>query len=461
MGYVNILILDDSPLMTEHLKPMLEIRTDERTTNRFRVFAANTVAEADSIMEKNIINVCLLDINLKGSLEDGIAVTKRYRMQYPHVILILFSLFDNLLYMTVREADDKIDKNLPADKIVEVIDKNLHRKMMKSALKAHWPRLRHLLPQKDDLTFIKREFTEDSVGWVEKIITRTQHDKEHVCCNLYHIYEHSNRAAGITLATAIGCGIKCFFCLSKNRSAKRNLTANEIIAQFLHALQSQSFYRFFDESGGFPDTTVYMAGEGDCVFFNPYSTMEATEKIYDATAGDINFVYTTVGHVDHIGLLERVAHLPISVYCSIPTVDQERRNRWQPGTIKHPIVDVLNALENFYHLQIKKRAGKTVDKITIAVILIPGINDLHEELDKFAALLHGRPFKIKVMSLGSDWERNKEKAIELLKIFVSEMEARGVECRWRSHVGYDIWGSCGTLVAKIYNHQCWYRQNIP
>lgn len=90
---IRVLIVDDHQLMIEGLKSLLEGEEDIAF-----VAGANSMAETLAFLEKNIIDVVLMDINMQDG--SGIEATEKIRAFYPSVKIIALTMHDDISVIT-------------------------------------------------------------------------------------------------------------------------------------------------------------------------------------------------------------------------------------------------------------------------------------------------------------------------------------------------------------------------
>lgn len=90
---VRVLIVDDHQLMVEGLKSLLE---DEVDINF--VAGTNSMAETLLFLEKNPIDVILMDINMPGG--SGIDATLKIKELYPDIKVIALTMHDDISIIT-------------------------------------------------------------------------------------------------------------------------------------------------------------------------------------------------------------------------------------------------------------------------------------------------------------------------------------------------------------------------
>ncbi|CEK18296.1 23S rRNA m(2)A-2503 methyltransferase [Chthonomonas calidirosea] len=170
------------------------------------------------------------------------------------------------------------------------------------------------------------------------------------------------------LSTQVGCPAGCRFCATAQGGLARNLTAGEIVGQYL-VMQRESPRRI--------SHVVYM-GMGE-----PLWNYEATVKSLRLLGGEVglsmrNLTVSTVGVVPGILALAK-EDLPITLALSLHAPDDALRARLIPTARKWKLDEILAACAEY--ARITKR------NLTFEYLLIGGVNDSPEQARALAALL--------------------------------------------------------------------------
>lgn len=115
---INIMLVDDHPLVRDGLRARLE------AVAHFRVVAeAGGVAEALQLAHGCKAALVLMDINMRGS--SGIEGAALFRQQFPEVVVLVLSMHDKIEYVTQAMdagARGYVLKDAPGKDIVLAID---------------------------------------------------------------------------------------------------------------------------------------------------------------------------------------------------------------------------------------------------------------------------------------------------------------------------------------------------
>jgi DNA-binding NarL/FixJ family response regulator len=120
-----ILIVDDHPVVRDGLAQLINLQADLEVRAK-----ARNIAEAVKAVKTQRIDLAIVDMLLKG--ETGIQVVKEIKTLCPNLIVLMFSMSDELEY--IKQAFDVgargyITKDEVSEKIIEAIRQVLDGKI--------------------------------------------------------------------------------------------------------------------------------------------------------------------------------------------------------------------------------------------------------------------------------------------------------------------------------------------
>jgi 23S rRNA (adenine2503-C2)-methyltransferase len=240
--------------------------------------------------------------------------------------------------------------------------------------------------------------------------------------------ERSNRRT-LCVSSQVGCAYDCKFCASGLAGFTRNLTADEIVEQVIQVEKS---------AGERVDNLVFM-GMGE-----PLANLTNVEKAITVLNADwgvgIGARHITVSTSGLAPQIRRLAEFPLQIRLAISLhgVTDEVRERIMPVNRKHPLAELVDALE--FWCALRKQ------HITFEFILIEGVNDSPEQARRLGALAARLDAKVNLIPYntveGLEWKRPSERVQEL---FRDEVAAQGAVATLRREKGHDISAACGQL----------------
>ena len=234
------------------------------------------------------------------------------------------------------------------------------------------------------------------------------------------------------ISTQVGCAQGCVFCASGVAGLKRNLGADEIIAQVLAG-------RARLDPGERLSNVVYM-GMGE-----PLANYEATARSLRILTHPEGIALSARRvTVSTSGLLPEMARLgadfggKIGLAVSLHAADDETRSRLMPINRKYPLAALMDALRA-YPLPPRRR-------ITIEYTLVAGRNDQAVEARKLVKLLRGLPVKVNLIPMNpieasSLGPPTMAGVLDFQKILCNA----GYSCFIRRRRGDDVAAACGQL----------------
>lgn len=158
------------------------------------------------------------------------------------------------------------------------------------------------------------------------------------------------------ISTQVGCNVKCPFCATGLSGFSKNLTASEIIQQFL-LMQKESKQRI--------SNIVYMGmGEPLLNYDNTMKSIRVLNK--EVGIGIRNITISTSGILKGIERLI-TEELQFNLAISLHTADEEQRNKLVPINKNNPLKDLLSLC--------KKYLKETNRRITFEYVMLNDIND--------------------------------------------------------------------------------------
>jgi 23S rRNA (adenine2503-C2)-methyltransferase len=245
---------------------------------------------------------------------------------------------------------------------------------------------------------------------------------------------NSKRGVTLCLSTQAGCGMACVFCATGTLGLKRNLRADEIVAQVVLMLEQTAW-----EDPGY--NLVFM-GMGEPLA-NYVPTLKAI-RILNADAGlrvgARRITLSTCGLVPQIHRLAKEG-LQLGLAISLHATTDSLRDQLVPINRRYPLRELLRAARYY--------AENTSRRVTLEYILLAGVNDGKHDAERLAEVARSLPCKINLIPYNPvpqlPWQRPTDEAIQR---FADHLFPRcpAVTLRWSQ--GGEIWAACGQLGAK-------------
>jgi len=247
------------------------------------------------------------------------------------------------------------------------------------------------------------------------------------------LYGEASDRRTICISSQVGCAYGCKFCASGLDGWKRNLTAGEIVAQFLRV----------EELGGEKINNIVFMGMGEPLanYDNLLRAIGILNAPWGIGLGARHMTVSTSGLVPRIRDLG-AQPLQIRLAISLHGATDEVRTKIMPVNKKHPLAELLDACGDY--VRRKKQ------KITFEYILIRDLNDTPEQARLLAS--HAKKLGAKINLIpyntvtGLPWERPGEDRQEE---FLSTVRRGGADATLRREKGHDIAAACGQLRLQV------------
>ncbi|NOX18976.1 MAG: 23S rRNA (adenine(2503)-C(2))-methyltransferase RlmN [Chlorobi bacterium] len=244
----------------------------------------------------------------------------------------------------------------------------------------------------------------------------------------------------LCISTQVGCPLDCKFCATGLMGYTRNLTAAEIIDQYILTSKLLAPAKI---------TNIVFMGMGEPLL-NFDAVMRSLSIFTNKKTKGISRTKITVSTA---GLPEKINALAVSDYrvklaLSLHSPFDKIRNEIMPINKKHSLKDLKPALINY--------AKKTKTRITFEYTMLKGYNDREEDIEGLVKLSKQIPSKINIipfnsiahMSPGGLSAELEPTVYDKLFAFAEELRFRGLTVMIRQTQGDDIAAACGQLAVK-------------
>lgn len=441
---MKILAVDDDPTCRMALKMILE--------TEFEVLIAGDSSEADDILEREKIDVLLMDINLADG-ESGLRLVGRYQgsglLKPDTAVMILSS--KALGADRLRPGIDSYQLKGMEPILREAIRNVLHRKRMPVRIRQRrFKMLKDFLPECLDAIASPKVFYDSSEeeGVVEVLTSELSKDGHPIRWNAYRLPDHPKHSCAVGVAPCIGCGRGCLPCMFRDWPLVRGCDADEMIGQHIHGLNSSIAAGFYEDPASV-DTSFVLTHSGDVYAQNLDNSMEAGIRLYEAGLCRRIILTSTGdprGHARYRKEYMRVK-APVFQYWSLHAARKALRDKILPATVKHD----LSAQRDFY----RECSEENGIRITASILHLPGVNDADADIDALWVLIGEGPFDIKIQPYQSPAGDRMFRTATMaeMKELKRRMVLRGfapVRIRIKPVPGGTRYGGCGTAHPEFF-----------
>jgi len=238
----------------------------------------------------------------------------------------------------------------------------------------------------------------------------------------------------ICISTQAGCAAACRFCATAQLGLRRQLSAGEIVAQVLLALEDH-------RDALKAQTNVVLMGQGEPLL-NYANVLRALRLLADPNGVNIaprRITLSTVGIVPGIRRLAQEKLRP-KLGVSLNATNDAVRTRIMPINKKYPIADLLTACRE-YPLRPRER-------LTFEYVLLADVNDSADDAHRLLNLLRGLRAKVNLIpwnpAPGLPFASPSEARLTEFHRILTE---HGLLAFIRRSRGQEIGAACGQLAS--------------
>ncbi len=237
----------------------------------------------------------------------------------------------------------------------------------------------------------------------------------------------------ICVSSQVGCELGCVFCASGRLGFQRQLEAWEMVDQVVH-IADDSLH---------PIGGVVFMGMGEPML-NYDAVMQAARIMSEPSGLAISGKAITISTAGIVAGIRRFTaeHLPFRLMVSLSSADPKQRRSLMPVERTNPTAEIVEALRAY-------RAA-TRRRVTLAWIMMAGVNTREEDAKQLANLTRGLPIKLDLIDVNDPSGRFRPPDKAELDAFRDALRAHvGVPVARRYSGGQDINAACGMLAGQI------------
>ncbi len=259
------------------------------------------------------------------------------------------------------------------------------------------------------------------------------------------VYIPEEDRGAVCLSTQVGCLMGCRFCHTGTQKMQRNLTAGEIVGQFMAARDSYGEWPSPTNETRFLSNVVVM-GMGEPLM-NYDNLVQAMRILMDGEGIALSkrrITVSTSGIADKIPSL--ADDLGVKLAVSLHAPNNEIRNKIMPINKKYPLEVLIKACKE-YQARLQHR-----QYITMEYVLLKDINDSIDNAKELIELVKGLEVKFNLIPfnpwVGAPFEPSSNNQIHR---FAKVLEDAYLAAPIRVSRGQDIMAACGQLKSAVHN----------
>jgi len=242
----------------------------------------------------------------------------------------------------------------------------------------------------------------------------------------------------VCISSQVGCSLTCTFCHTGTMKLVRNLTAAEIVGQFMAAR---------DSYGEWPSptgddrllTNIVMMGMGEPLL-NYDNVAKALKIIMDGEGIALSKRRITLSTSGVVPLMDRCGDdLGVNLAVSLHACNDELRDVLVPINRKYPLKDLLAACRRY-------PGANNARRITFEYVMLKDLNDSDADARELLRIIKGIPAKFNLIPFnkwpGAAYECSTD---ERMQRFAEILNDGGYSAPVRVPRGRDILAACGQL----------------
>lgn len=246
----------------------------------------------------------------------------------------------------------------------------------------------------------------------------------------------------VCVSSQAGCSRRCVFCATARLGLHRQLTADEILLQYLVAASRSPATA--------PPRNVVFMGMGEPLD-NLDAVLVAAERLAEAPRPALSpgrVTVSTSGIVPGIRRFLRESRAAFAL--SLHATTDEARERLVPHASTESLAGILEALREDHRLSRERgaRGRPSLRRYMVGYVLWDGVNDADADADRLVALLRGLPAHVNLIP-HNPWPGSPFRASPPGRVlaFQARVHGAGVRCLVRTPRGQDIAAACGQLAG--------------
>ena len=257
------------------------------------------------------------------------------------------------------------------------------------------------------------------------------------------VYIPESDRGSVCISTQVGCAVGCTFCHTGSQKITRNLSAGEIISQFMVV---RDVYHEWPSTTGENRmiSNIVVMGMGEPLH-NVDNVIKALQILTDGDGIAVSkrkITLSTSGIVPHMHRIAEETGVKLAVSLHAP--NNEKRSKIMPINRRYPIEEILQACQEYQKIV-------TSRFITFEYLMLDGINDSLEDARELIVLM--KKFRIGAkfnLIPFNPWPGCSYRPASNNRVyaFSRELEKAGFAAPVRVARGQDILAACGQLKSK-------------
>ncbi|OZJ06270.1 hypothetical protein BZG36_00791 [Bifiguratus adelaidae] len=247
----------------------------------------------------------------------------------------------------------------------------------------------------------------------------------------------------LCISSQVGCSLNCSFCHTGTQKLERNLTASEIIGQYMIAAHHKGDFPLQERQRHRLSNIVFM-GQGEPLY--NWRQVSKAVKLLTAPKGvGLPKQRVTISTSGVVPLIPKIAsELGVALAISLHATTNDLRDELVPLNKTYPLSMLLAACHDY----IQSLPNRT--RITFEYVMLDRVNDHPSQAKDLVRHVKGLPAHVNLIPFnpwpGSQYNTSTPDRIEQ---FARVIEEAGIPCTVRRPRGQDIMAACGQLKSSL------------
>jgi 23S rRNA (adenine2503-C2)-methyltransferase len=286
---------------------------------------------------------------------------------------------------------------------------------------------------------LKEHFSEGFAS-VERVLSSADGTKKYLLAmqdgnTVESVFMPNKYGNSVCLSTQVGCRMGCVFCESCKNGFVRNLSAGEMLSQYI-AMNT-------DAGQGRNVANIVLMGMGEPLD-NYDNVIRFLHLVHEADTFNVSYRNISVSTCGIVPKMLQLAdeNVHVTLCLSLHSPFDERRREILPAAKVWSVAEIIGAAKTYFE--------KTGRRFIIEYALMDGFNNRPEDLQELKNLLRGTSCHINLIPLnattGCTYKAPLKKDVYA---FLGLLEREGLSATVRRSLGADILGACGQLKSSM------------
>jgi 23S rRNA (adenine2503-C2)-methyltransferase len=249
----------------------------------------------------------------------------------------------------------------------------------------------------------------------------------------------------VCISSQVGCTLSCRFCHTGTQKLARNLSASEIVGQFMAV--RDAYHEWPSPTGDTPRllSTIVLMGMGEPLY-NYENVAQAMKIVMDNEGIALSRRRITLSTSGVVPMMDKCGEdLAVNLAVSLHAVRDDLRDELVPLNRKYPIKELIAACKRY-------PAASNARRITFEYVMLKGINDFETDARALVHLIAGLPAKVNLIPF-NPWPNSPYETSlpATIKKFATIIQDAGYSSPIRTPRGQDILAACGQLKSQAHS----------